>query len=402
MSSAADIPSAAANAVSGLTTSVTGILRRRSMRSNTSGTIRRQNREQGATGSSLVGDPEEGIEMSNLPSEHGDRPAAPSPATQQRVGFTPDTEASRLGQPSTNSETSSTSRTPSLHPPRTVRQFFSFPTTWLLVYMRQLRHAHEDATKKQVLQRAELRQRVFARDGAGDDAGARGGADRRAGKRRASLPDRLPNVGEEAEGDDVDDSTDRSLGRAELGLPLVQEEGVGWGLGSFGIKEHEASARRLREAGEIMRDGRLLGDEERRAMEDDASGQAGPSRPTKRKPSRVEEEEVIAGDAENMENRDGRVDESEGDGVEAGPSRPIQSNTAEEVNGPVGGGTGSRRASGAKTSARRRSSDWTDIDDSDSSSGDLTDEEGNTRRVGKGWSWWGPLKNWRRTDRSDF
>ncbi|KAI9637648.1 uncharacterized protein MKK02DRAFT_23631 [Dioszegia hungarica] len=299
-SSAVDIPSAAANAVSGLTSSVTGILRNRSMRSNSG--LRRRRSETANTGS-LVGDVEEGIEMGTIGS--GSRagtgrvtPTIP-PAAPQRVGFTPDTDASRL-QPSTNSETSSTSRTPSLHPPRTVRQFFSFPTTWLQVYIRQLRHAHEDATKRQVMQRAEVRQRVFARDGAGEES-----ASRSSGPRRGSAT-RLDNVGEE---------------EAEV------EEGVGWGLGSFGIKEHEASARRLREAGDLLREGRLLGDEERRALAEDAAGREGGA--------------------------DGQ-------------------------------------------------SEWEDID-SDSSSGDLTDEEGSGgRRTGKGWSWWGPLKNWRRTDRSDF
>lgn len=396
-SSAVDIPSAAANAVSGLTSSVTGILRNRSMRSNSG--LRRRRSETANTGS-LVGDVEEGIEMGTIGS--GSRagtgrvtPTIP-PVAPQRVGFTPDTDASRL-QPSTNSETSSTSRTPSLHPPRTVRQFFSFPTTWLQVYIRQLRHAHEDATKRQVMQRAEVRQRVFARDGAGEES-----ASRSSGPRRGSAT-RLDNVGEEEAEVGLGAETSGeagTAGRAELGepvplaLPLQVEEGVGWGLGSFGIKEHEASARRLREAGDLLREGRLLGDEERRALAEDAAGreggadgQSGPSRPVRRSIVRAEE---------GSEAQSGRAPPD--------PAANFDTAAVPEAGASASGGPGASAPVAAirGKAARRRSEEWEDID-SDSSSGDLTDEEGSGgRRTGKGWSWWGPLKNWRRTDRSDF
>lgn len=59
-----------------------------------------------------------------------------------------------------NSETSSTSRTPSLHAPRSVAQLVAFPATWLQVYIRRLRRAHEEAINHRAVEQVERRARV--------------------------------------------------------------------------------------------------------------------------------------------------------------------------------------------------------------------------------------------------
>lgn len=391
-SSTGEAPSAAANAVSSLGHSVTGILRNRSLRSN-SGLRRRTS--QTANSGSHMGDVEEGIEMNTFGPGEIPRTASPA-ATTQRVEFTSNTDASR-GQPSTNSETSSTSQTPSLHPPRTVSQAFSFPTTWLLVYMRKLRHAHEDATKKQVLQRAELRQRVFVRDDPSSGASnqATGSSAARKGK---SVSIVAPTAGDPAVEEPQEGAVrERRISLAELGA----EEGVGWGLGSFGIKEHEASARRLREAGEIMRSERLLGDEERAAQNADEAvvlgAEAGPSmRPIRRVP--VREEDPVADSDRQTGVPDPEIAVNSDPAIAiAGPSTsPV------DTSGPDRSARNPSR-SGPSRRGSRREDEWTDVE-SDSSSGDLTDSEGNNnnRTAGRGWSWWGPLKNLRRADRSQF
>ncbi|RSH82302.1 hypothetical protein EHS25_006012 [Saitozyma podzolica] len=289
---AQNITDAPAAALSGLSNSVAGILR------NRTSTLTRRRRSQSIASGQPAGDVEEGIELESLGT--GGRPRrTDSPQSIQVQGRTsaqgpnqgqtssqPHVEFSegtveRAGLPSTNSETSSTSATPSLHAPRSVGQFLALPTIWLQIYLRRLRRAHENAATRQALERAELRQRVFA---AG--SGANGGA---------GLGGRH---GVSGNGEGVAGDTDGGAGGGEGGAPLraaraeaavVEGDGIGWGLGSFGIKEQREGARRLAEAGQMMRQERLLGEvEELEEANDneakegdgagDAAGQAGPSR----------------------------------------------------------------------------------------------------------------------------
>ncbi|KAK4686444.1 hypothetical protein P7C73_g3695, partial [Tremellales sp. Uapishka_1] len=129
-----------------------------------------------------------------------------SPPQSQAVGA----RANEENSPShlSNSDTSSTSRTPSLHSPQSLRSYLAFPTTWLQVYLRRLRRAHEDAAKKQALERLN-----HASSGGGPVHGILRGA-----------------------------------GRDESG----------WGLGRIGLKEQQESTRRLEVADRRLREDRLL------------------------------------------------------------------------------------------------------------------------------------------------
>ncbi|WVN86185.1 uncharacterized protein L203_101346 [Cryptococcus depauperatus CBS 7841] len=209
--------------------------------------------------------------------------------------------ANRGHQISTNSEASSTSATPSLHAPHTFSQLLSYPSTWFVVYLRRLRKAHQEATKKAAIERAERRLRVF--------------------------PESYKS-GRQERG-------------ARLEAGIVNEDDIGWGLGRFGIREHEESARRLREAGEMLNDERLLAEF---GNEADRTG-------------RVECTERGAEAREEWED----IDTSSG-----------SANT-----------TGNRR----EQRGRRR----------------VIDEQNETgQKQGSGWSWWGPLKEWRLNDRQVY
>ncbi|WVO14530.1 hypothetical protein L204_102165 [Cryptococcus depauperatus] len=209
--------------------------------------------------------------------------------------------ANRGHQISTNSEASSTSATPSLHAPHTFSQLLSYPSTWFVVYLRRLRKAHQEATKKAAIERAERRLRVF--------------------------PESYKS-GRQERG-------------ARLEAGIVNEDDIGWGLGRFGIREHEESARRLREAGEMLNDERLLAEF---GNEADRTG-------------RVECTERGAEAREEWED----IDTSSG-----------SANT-----------TGNRR----EQRGRRR----------------VIDEQNETgQKQGFGWSWWGPLKEWRLNDRQVY
>ncbi|KAL1405778.1 hypothetical protein Q8F55_007451 [Vanrija albida] len=108
---------------------------------------------------------------------------------------------------SSNSETSSTSRTPSLHPPQTARELLAYPLTWFQVYLRRLRRAHEEATRRSAVEQAERRSRV-------------------------------PTI---------------------AGSTIQPAES--WDLGAYGMREHHESTRRLHEAQRQLRANALLAEE---------------------------------------------------------------------------------------------------------------------------------------------
>ncbi|KAK8854613.1 hypothetical protein IAR55_003352 [Kwoniella newhampshirensis] len=251
---------------------------------------------------------------------------------------------------STNSETSSTSATPSLHPPTTLGQLFSYPTTWLAVYLRRLRKAHEEAAKSQALERAEKRQKVFSEGG------------------EAARPDSVigtssgggPGIGLA--------QAQRASARQEAGV--VSGEDVGWGLGRFGIRKHEESARRLRQAGEIMSDNRLL------------SGQVGESTP----------------------------DEVVGESSRTGTMALAPETSGRTAAGLAGDGdwedidsSNDTSSSGAAAAARRKASNGKGKRKAEGQEqGERPDQPVDRTGQGSGWSWWGPLKEWRLNDRSLF
>ncbi|WVR09422.1 hypothetical protein IAU60_006489 [Kwoniella sp. DSM 27419] len=308
------------------------------------------------------------IEMDDLERARARRPQAsapsqPQPPVQQHVEFdrsatmgTGEESGSRgRGGATTTSETSSTSATPSLHPPRTLGQLISFPTTLLVIYLRRLRKAHEEATKHQALARAERRQRVF-------DGG----------------PMAVPS----------------NAARFEMSLGGDAE--VGWGLGRFGIKEHEESAKRLRAAGERLNEGKLL----------NAEGGAND-----------------AGDQQGGSSTPLVLEDDRGEGPSTSPAALAEASeeTAIETQGSA---SASLPAAGATHTVQEEDTQWEDIDSSNSSSNDTRARRGARRRGpsaehnaegdatgratdrrragGSGWSWWGPLRDWRLNDRSVY
>lgn len=401
-----DAGQASANAMAGFTTSVTGILR------NRSATLVRRSTTRSVPSDSRVRDVEEGldgransspaIEMENLGGRRsGDRASrAGTNGTNGtgRVEFTntptpPDSRTGAVMQ-STNSETSSTSATPSLHTPRTFGQLMSFPINGLQVYLRRLRRAHEEAARQAALQRVERRQAVF----------------------ESSRRESATGGGAHAEGPPVTNSA--ALAEAAL----IDGEGVGWGLGSFGIKEHRESAMRLQAARERLQEGQLLNT------------------------TREENEQLV------QSSREAAVDaENTGEGTSAGPSTPLRSNQTaggqgrpelapvvdSDTPGPSAGPSREPGRSRARQNQVRESDgEWEDLDETTSSSsgGRFTWRKKDRKRANKGkrrsddaggdapagrtgaagetgraeptmqggWSWWGPLKEWRLNDRSAF
>ena len=333
-----DAGHASANAMIGFTSSVAGILR------NRKSTLVRRDTQRDESGN--VDDEEQGaIEMGSI--------RQPSQAAQSgRVGFSGTTPpGSRNNQQSTNSETSSTSATPSLHVPHTLGQLLSFPTTWLQVYLRRLRRAHEDAARTAAMQRVERRQAVF--DHRSRDLSAF----------ERNVDERSPREG-------------LALDAARAEAAIVEGEGVGWGLGSFGIKEHRETARRLRAARERLQEDRLLG-----STVEDASAE---------EPAQTPE---AGGSSHDEPNQD------QDPSTQAGPSRPTERRPEEEGEWEDLDETSS--SSDAKSRARKRKKDkgqgkWRAKKD------ESNDEEGGQGGRRGGWSWWGPLKDWRLSDRSVF
>jgi len=348
---------ASAVAMAGFTSSVQGILRGR-----TNTLIRRR-------GSAHEGEGDRGesgrdIELDNMPRRPIRSNTAPTtPATRTgtrsgtgagapenspQVGFSASTHSGSQGRPhlSSNSETSSTSHTPSLNPPRTIGQFLSYPTTWLWVYLRQLRRAHEDAAKKQAIERAERRQKVF-----GEHVGTK---------------ERVGVGADEAE--------------------------MGWGLGAFGIREHEEGERRLEEARGRLRSERLLPDgsgEGQVAVETEEGGnrnEVGDPGPS-----------TLSASIRQVE-------------AEAQAEARTSSDSARHRATPRPEASRETTATSARPTTNRRRNrpgeeEWTDVDhddDHDDSDDSDSSDNGDRRGRGRGWSWWGPLRKWRLADRSTF
>lgn len=251
-----------------------------------------------------------GARNSNSANSNNGSANSPDPRVEfsQPEGAEPTSSSSGGGArnlQSTNSETSSTSATPSLHPPETIGQLFSYPTTWLVVYLRRLRKAHQEAAKKAAIERAERRERVFAE------------GHRRSGER------------ERGEGNSMEIV-------ARMEAAVAGGDDVGWGLGRFGIREHEESAKRLRRAGEMLDEDRLLGSTSR-------AGREG-----------------------------GGETEGEWEDIVTTPN--------------------SNEAKSQKGKKRKGKAGNEDRDHDEGEGEDL-------RGQGSGWSWWGPLKDWRLNDR---
>lgn len=236
-------------------------------------------------------------------------------------------------------------------------------------------------------------------------------------------------------------STRRGLGGlTEHDVSGLAEEEVGWGLGRFGIREHEESARRLQAAGERLREGRLLGGDGD-GEEDDAGDALG-----RRRGSRAS-----GGGGHTPRGEASRRSSRSRQGVSAArrssvpavlgpvavvhPELMTNDESIEGENGAMAGPGPSTVHRSARDRDREREggSEWEDIDGSSGSSSDERRDRDRRPRAGAGigsrwgrrrsrqrqdvdhaagaiegerkttgWSWWGPLKEWRLADRSAF
>ncbi|WWC71372.1 uncharacterized protein I206_105327 [Kwoniella pini CBS 10737] len=279
------------------------------------------------------------------------------------------------GQTSTTSETSSTSATPSLHPPKTIGQFFSFPTTLLVIYLRKLRKAHEEAAKQQALDRAARRQKVFHEssplggntppiNGAGGGGGG-GGAVKdttpigsRGGSRRNS-----------------------NAVRYERGIDNTGED-IGWGLGKFGIREHEESARRLKQAGERLNEDRLL---------PNASNPGEMENQNKPIQGQQEEEEV-----EKLNDNVNEPQEIDLGQIQIPTSTPRDEGEWEDIDSSNTSSEPNARRNGRGLRRNRFNRN------NQGNNGNGNGNGNGNANSGSGWSWWGPLRDFRLNDRSNF
>lgn len=258
--------------------------------------------------------------------------------------------------PSSNSETSSTSRTPSLHPPKTLSELVAYPTTWLQVYFRRLRKEHEEAARRRAVEQAQRRSRVPAIHSA----------------------------------------------HSAHGQARVLDEPSGWGLGAYGLREAEESTRRVQEANRQIRQEALLrarskdsdasgSDADGDADADDADGRGeGEPRRTNRHDStrsarstrsRREERDSAADELRGTESR--RTDDTHGDSLKTEDDADVVGELAErpEERGQWEDVSSDEDAGRARERDRRRERE---------------------RAINPGWSWWGPLREWRLVERNTY
>lgn len=254
--------------------------------------------------------------------------------------------------PSSNSETSSTSRTPSLHPPKTLSELVAYPTTWLQVYFRRLRKEHEEAARRRAVEQAQRRSRVPAITGSA--------------------------------------------------APRVLDEPSGWGLGAYGLREAEESTRRVQEANRQIRQEALL---RANSKDSDASDGEEPRRTDRHNSTRS------ARSARSGRSRQSQSGER-GDRLERGgidELRGTESRRTEDTQFTHGAGESGEtelkteddgEVVGELAERPEERGQWEDVS-SDEDRG-LERRRERERAINPGWSWWGPLREWRLVERNTY
>lgn len=328
------------------------------------------------------------------------------------------TSSSRRGEGTVGGgtrEMDSSSSSNSALPLESVSGILGYPINFILRFFRRLRSGHEEATKEQVIKRVEARKRAFQRSGQSGSLPAHattGGAAGTATPRRdpsaaggaptgptpaeagaalssSSLPALRPGHARFG-GHDRRSSLGFSDGRhVDMHHVLGQDEDLGWGLGSFGLREAAESERRLREARERVRGERLL---RRRSTGDDQdddddlgryrgdSSAAGPSR-------RMSE----ATDLDDLERGDGS-----GRGVVEHRRRQQHREEAEDewIDEEILSDAPTPHARGGRRSPPLPG---------DSSAHDSPPiPPANHGAGGQGWTWRGPIREWRLADRTTY
>lgn len=308
----------------------------------------------------------------------------------------------------------SSSSSNSALPLESVSGVLGYPINFILRFFRRLRSGHEEATKEQVIKRVQARKRAFQRSGQPapplppsaqsmqqpTSTGAGGGSG-------AATPQALAHAGPSMPAAAGSSSSlpaprnGRSHSRsarnslhfagdaAQLGgfsdarhvdmqHVLAQDEDVGWGLGSFGLREAAESERRLREARERVRGERLLRRRRSTGERDDDDHDHGgghlrdvaaSAEPSRRMSEVTDLDDLERGDGSGrgilVQNRRGQLD-----GEDEWIDEEILA-----VNPPP---------------------------PSDSPPPPVNSAQGVPGTAGQGWSWRGPMREWRLADRTTY
>ena len=177
------------------------------------------------------------------------------------------------------------------------------------------------------------------------------------------------------------------------------DDGAGWGLGSFGIKEHQESAKRLEEARTRLNEDRLLPE----STDAQASTGIGKRRDVGANERAVESEEIRAGPSrprqgggaadtrEGAESRDGedQWEDVEGTSGTSGTSSSGEVQAARDAADKKRKNKGKRKAGSGDEAGGGGAEGIGDRGGGGGGGGG-----GGTARGGAGssWSWWGPLK----------
>lgn len=241
--------------------------------------------------------------------------------------------------------TESTSSDASPLPLESVSGVFSYPINAILRYVRYLRSGHEQATKAKVEKRAHLRRKVFEGE-----------------SRRISANDLAEAV---EHGDDADPAARNGVTLPDPG------ENVGWGLGSFGIREAAEGERRLTQAQLLMNRERMM--QQRTVTDDTDSGDDGKNPET---------------DGDDLGLSDIDVERGEGPSDHAGLStaRPRSRSNSPTDRGAAQHVTVQESMSPRRDEERRHEPDGVSPPADQAAS----------------WYWWKPLRKWRMTDKSVY
>ena len=249
--------------------------------------------------------------------------------------------------------TESTSSDASPLPLESVSGVFAYPINAILRYVRYLRSGHEQATKAKVEKRAHLRRKVFESE-----------------SRRISANDTPA---------DEEHGLGEPSARNIAALP-ASTENVGWGLGSFGIREAAEGERRLTQAQfHLNRDRAAQPDRE---VEDSGS-----------------EDGVKIGDTDVDDIGMSDIDVERGEGPAHASGSAAARRTRSRSRSPTDRGSGRHIRMASSVSVmqreRRRSREDERARRQDSSAVPPNED-------GASWYWWKPLRKWRMTDKSVY
>lgn len=260
--------------------------------------------------------------------------------------------------------TESTSSDASPLPLESVSGVFAYPINAILRYVRYLRSGHEQATKAKVEKRAHLRRKVFESE-----------------SRRISAQDQPA--------DDEHGAGPAAAGPSARNIAAMpgSTENVGWGLGSFGIREAAEGERRLTQA-QLMMNRDRTNQPETAAPEDTDSEDA------------VKIGDTDVDDLDDLDMSDVDVERGEGRSSAMPSTFAPRTGTRSRSRSPTDRGDARhiRLASSVadmERSERRRSRDNTRADQGDA----LPVPESNDDAS---WYWWKPLRKWRMTDKSVY